>query len=220
SMQDIGATLSTLLGGGYVNRFNLEGRAYKVIPQVKDEFRRDGSQLNNYYLRAANGNMVPLSTVAHLTLSTQPNALNQFQQLNAVTIQGVTPPGGLGNALTFLQTKADEIMPGGFYVNYGGESRQYIQEGSALVVTFLFALIVIFLVLSAQFESFRDPLIILVAVPLSIFGALMPLFLGAATINIYTQIGLVTLIGLISKHGILMVEFANKLQETEGLDRR
>lgn len=219
SMQDVGASLSTLLGGGYINRFNLEGRAYKVIPQVQDEFRRDGSQLNNYYIRAADGSMVPLATIIRLTQSTEPNALNQFQQLNAATVQGV-PGVPLGEALAFLRDKAEETFPGGFQVNYAGESRQFIQEGSVLLVTFGFALIIIFLLLAAQFESFRDPLIILVSVPMSVFGALIPIFLGQATINIYTQIGLVTLIGLISKHGILMVEFANKLQETEGLEKR
>jgi len=221
NMEDIGDSLSTMLGGGYVNRFNLQGRAYKVIPQVQDEFRRDGSQLNDYYIRAADGSMVPLSTVVSLSSSTQPNRLSQFQQLNSATIQGVMRPGvSLGEALGFLQDKAKQALPNGYYVNYSGESRQYVQEGSAVMTTFLFALIVIFLVLAGQFESFRDPLIILIAVPMSICGALIPLALGLATVNIFTQIGLVTLIGLISKHGILMVEFANKLQEERGLSRR
>ncbi|HET9679773.1 MAG TPA: efflux RND transporter permease subunit [Gammaproteobacteria bacterium] len=220
SMQDIGASLSVLMSGGYINRFNLEGRAYKVIPQVKDEFRMDEDQLKNYYVRAENGDMIPLSTLITITRDIAPNALHQFQQLNSVTIMGVMQPGKLGATLNMLQTKAAEILPDGYYVNYAGQSRQFIQEGSGLLYTFAFALIIIFLVLAAQFESFRDPLIILVAVPLSIFGALLPIFLGIATINIYTQIGLVTLIGLISKHGILMVEFANKLQENEGVQRR
>lgn len=220
-MADIGASLSTLLGGGYVNRFNLEGRAYKVIPQVRDRFRRDGSQLNQYYIRAADGQMVPLSTVVHLTSEVQPNRLSQFQQLNSANVQGVMLPGvSLGDALTFLQDKSAEILPPGYSVNYAGQSRQFIEEGSALVLTFVFALVVIYLVLAAQFESFRDPLIILIAVPMSICGALIPLTLGLATVNIFTQIGLVTLIGLISKHGILMVEFANKLQSEQGLNRR
>ncbi|MGH8495179.1 MAG: efflux RND transporter permease subunit [Gammaproteobacteria bacterium] len=220
-MADIGSSLSTLYGGGFINRFNLQGRAYEVIPQVQDRFRRDGSQLNEYYIRASDGQMVPLSTVVRLTHDVQPNRLTQFQQLNSANIQGVMVPGvTLGDALAFLQTKAEEILPGGYSVNYAGESRQFIEEGSALVLTFLFALIVIFLVLAAQFESFRDPLIILIAVPMSICGALIPLTLGLATVNIFTQIGLVTLIGLISKHGILMVEFANKLQIEQGLNRR
>ena len=220
-MADIGRSLTTLLGGGFVNRFNLQGRAYEVIPQVADRFRREGSQLNEYYIRAADGQMVPLSTVVRLSHDVQPNRLTQFQQLNSANIQGVMVPGvSLGDALALLQAKAQEILPQGYSVNYAGESRQYVEEGGALLFTFAFALIVIYLVLAAQFESFRDPLIILVAVPMSICGALIPLTLGLATVNIFTQIGLVTLIGLISKHGILMVEFANKLQLEQGLDRR
>ena len=221
AMDDIGRSLATLLGGGFVNRFNLEGRAYEVIPQVADRFRRDGSQLNQYYIRGQNGQMVPLSTVVNLSYGVQPNRLTQFQQLNSANIQGVMRPGvALGDALAFLEAQAREILPRGYTVNYAGESRQYVEEGGALVFTFVFALIVIYLVLAAQFESFRDPLIILVSVPMSICGALIPLTLGFATVNIFTQIGLVTLIGLISKHGILMVEFANKLQVERGLDRR
>jgi multidrug efflux pump len=221
SMRDIGVSLGTLLGGGYVNRFNLQGRAYKVIPQVEDRFRRTQEQLSDYYVRTAGGRMIPLSTVVSLQRTTQPNRLSQFQQLNSATIQGLPRPGvTLGDALSFLEDKAREILPEGYFINYSGQSRQYVQEGGALMVTFAFALIVIFLVLAAQFESFRDPLIILVSVPMSISGALIPLALGVATVNIYTQIGLVTLIGLISKHGILMVEFANKLQEEKGYTRR
>lgn len=220
-MADIGRSLATLLGGGFVNRFNLQGRAYEVIPQVLDRFRRDGSQLNQYYIRAVDGQMVPLSTVVTLANDVEPNRLTQFQQLNSANIQGVMLPGvTLGDALAFLEAKAEEILPPGYSVNYAGESRQYVEEGSALVLTFVFALIVIYLVLAAQFESFRDPLIILIAVPMSICGALIPLTLGLSTVNIFTQIGLVTLIGLISKHGILMVEFANKLQIEQGLNRR
>ncbi len=220
-MTDIGRSLSTLLGGGFVNRFNLQGRAYEVIPQVADRFRRDGSQLNQYYIRAGDGQMVPLSTVVRLAHDVQPNRLTQFQQLNSANIQGVMLPNvTLGDALEFLEARAAEILPPGYKVNYAGESRQFVEEGSALVLTFLFALVVIYLVLAAQFESFRDPFIILIAVPMSICGALVPLALGFATVNIFTQIGLVTLIGLISKHGILMVEFANKLQLEQGLDRR
>ncbi len=220
-MSDIGSSLATLLGGGYVNRFSLEGRSYKVIPQVRDEFRREGDQLNQYYIRTGTGETVPLSTVVSFSERTQPSQLTQFQQLNAATIQGVPRPGvSLGDALDFLNQKAEELFPGGFYANYAGESRQFAQEGSAMMITFFFALLVIYLVLAAQFESFRDPLIILVSVPMSLCGALIPLTLGAATINIYTQVGLVTLIGLISKHGILMVEFANKLQEEKGMSVR
>ncbi|HZD54566.1 MAG TPA: efflux RND transporter permease subunit [Woeseiaceae bacterium] len=220
-MSDIGRSLATLLGGGFVNRFNLEGRAYEVIPQVEDRFRRDGSQLNQYYIRAMDGQMVPLSTVVRLAYGVQPNRLTQFQQLNSANIQGVMIPGvTLGDALGFLESKAKEILPPGYTVDYAGEARQYVEEGSALLFTFVFALIVIYLVLAAQFESFRDPFIILISVPMSISGALIPLTLGLATVNIFTQIGLVTLIGLISKHGILMVEFANRLQIEQGMNRR
>jgi multidrug efflux pump len=155
----------------------------------------------------------------------QPNGLPTFQQLNSATLQAVPFPGrSLGEALGFLQAKAKEILPEGFSIDYQGESRQFVNEGNSLLATFAFALIVIFLVLAAQFESFRDPFIILVALPTSMFGALLPLNIlsvfGLASLNIYSEIGLVTLIGLISKHGILMVEFANKLQAEQGYDRR
>ncbi|MFN4088967.1 MAG: multidrug efflux RND transporter permease subunit [Alphaproteobacteria bacterium] len=223
-MQDIGGALGTMLGGGYVNRFNLYGRSYEVIPQVPRDFRLTADWLTRYQVRTAGGDLVPLSTVATVSRTVQPNALTSFQQLNAATIQGVPFPGQtLGDALALLEEKAAEILPEGFAYDYQGESRQFIQEGGTLVVTFVFALVVIFLVLAAQYESFRDPFIVLVALPTSIFGALLPLniggILGLTSINIYTQIGLVTLIGLISKHGILMVDFANRLQE-EGMSRR
>ena len=164
---------------------------------------------------------MPLSSVATVEQSVQPNALTSFQQLNSATLQGVPFPGRtVGEAIDFLKATAGEKLPEGFSYDFQGESRQYVQEGSTLVITFVFALIIIYLVLAAQYESFRDPLIILIALPTAMFGALIPLNLGLATINIYTQVGLVTLIGLISKHGILMVDYANHLQENEGLDRR
>ena len=224
SMQDIGSTLATLLGGNYVNRFNLYGRSYEVIPQVPREYRLTPDWLTRYQLRTAEGALVPLSTVATVSQSVQPNSLPTFQQLNSATLQGVPFPGRtLGEALAFLQQEAKKDMPEGFTIDYQGESRQFIQEGNTLLLTFVFALIVIYLVLAAQFESFRDPFIILIALPTSMFGALLPLnllgIMGMASMNIYSQIGLVTLIGLISKHGILMVEFANRLQE-EGMGRR
>jgi multidrug efflux pump len=223
-MQDIGSSLATLLGGNYVNRFSLNSRSYQVIPQAPRDFRLTPDWLTRYQLRTGSGALVSLATVASLSTSVQPNGLPTFQQLNAATLQGVPFPGHtLGEAISFLQKKAKELLPSGYSVDYQGESRQFVQEGNTLAVTFIFALIVIFLVLAAQFESFRDPLIILIALPTSMFGALLPLnilgVVGAASINIYSQIGLVTLIGLISKHGILMVEFANKLQE-EGFNRR
>ncbi len=151
----------------------------------------------------------------------QPNALTTFQQLNSAILSGVPFPGRtVGEAIDFLKAKAGEVLPEGFSYDFQGESRQYVQEGSRLAVTFVFALIIIYLVLAAQYESFRDPLIILIALPTAMFGALIPINLGLASINIYTQVGLVTLIGLISKHGILMVDYANHLQENEGLGRR
>ncbi len=223
-MDDIGNALATFLGGNYVNRFNLYGRSYEVIPQAPRDYRLTADWLTRYQVRTAAGDMVPLSTVASVSQTVQPNALTSFQQLNSATLSGVPFPGHtLGEALDFLKQKAGEILPEGFSYDFQGESRQYVQEGNTLVYTFIFALIVIYLVLAAQYESFRDPFIILIALPTAMFGALLPLniggFLGVTSINIYTQIGLVTLIGLISKHGILMVDFANRLQE-QGLPRR
>ncbi len=220
-MSDIGGSLATLLGGNYVNRFNLYGRSYQVIPQVPRDFRLSADWLKRYQVRTTTGALVPLSSVASVQQSVQPNALTSFQQLNSATLQGVPFPGRtIGEAVDFLKTTASQKLPEGFSYDFQGESRQYVQEGGTLVITFVFALIIIYLVLAAQYESFRDPLIILIALPTAIFGALIPINLGLASINIYTQVGLVTLIGLISKHGILMVDYANHLQENEGLDRR
>ncbi len=221
-MSDIGNALGAMLGGGYVNYFSLYGRAYKVVPQVAQAERLNPAQLAGYYLRSASGDMVPLSTVAHLETVTVPQSVNHFQQLNAATVSGVPFPGVTqGDALGYLQDLAARTLPQGYTVDYSGQSRQFVQESSALVVTFFFALIIIFLALAAQFESFRDPVIILVSVPMSICGALIfiSLGVGGASLNIYTEVGLVTLIGLISKHGILIVEFANKLQ-LQGLSKR
>ena len=225
TMQDIGATLATFLGGNYVNRFNLEGRSYQVIPQAPRDFRLSEDWLTRYQLRTASGALVPLSTVASVTAKLQPNALTSFQQLNSATLSGVPFPGHtLGEALTFLQAKASELFPEGYSYDFQGESRQFMHEGNTLALAFVFSLIVIYLVLAAQFESFRDPFIILIALPTSMFGALLPLNImgvfGAASINIYTQIGLMTLIGLISKHGILMVDFANHMQRDQKLSPR
>ncbi len=221
NMQAIGSSLTSALSGGYVNFFNLEGRSYQVIPQLDRRFRQNPSQLGQIYVHAANGQMVPLSTVVTPLALTRPNAVSHFQQLNAATIQGVMMPGvTLGQGLEFLQTAANEVLPKGFANDFGGQSRQFVQEGNALIMAFFLAVLVIFLVLSAQYESFRDPLIVLISVPMSICGALIPLNLGAASINIYTQVGLITLIGLISKHGILIVSFANQLQREKNLDKR
>ena len=222
-MSDVGSALAAMLGGGYVNYFSMEGRSYKVIPQVEQQSRLTAQQLLDYHIRTADGQSVPLSTVAHIVTRTMPQSLNHFQQLNGAVIQGVMMPGvTLGDALAVLQRLAAHDLPQGYSVDYGGTSRQFMQESSGFVATFAFAVIIIFLALAAQFESFRDPLIILVSVPMSIAGALIfiSLGVGGASINIYTEVGLVTLMGLISKHGILIVQFANELQRKSAMTKR
>lgn len=222
TMQDVGSSLAAMLGGGYVNYFGLDGRSYKVIPQVQQKFRLNAEQLQDYHIRTADGVTVSLSTVASISMKTVPQSLNRFQQVNAAIVSGVAFPGvTLGDALASLQAIAKEVLPPGYTVDYGGQSRQLVKESSGFVFTFVFALIIIFLALAAQFESFKDPLIILVSVPMSIAGALIfiALGIGNASLNIYTEVGLVTLMGLISKHGILIVEFANNKQK-EGLSKR
>jgi multidrug efflux pump len=219
-LSQAGQDLSTLMGGNYVNRFSILGRSYKVIPQVKRVERLTADQLSQIYVKGSSDKLVPLSTFATLKTTTQPRSLNKFQQLNAVRIQGVIPPSvPLDQALTFLETQAKQILPQGFTVDYAGESRQLRVEGSKFLGTFMLSGILIYLVLAAQFESFRDPFIILAgSVPLAISGALMFSFLGFTSLNIYSQVGLITLVGLISKNGILIVQFANHLQE-EGRDK-
>ena len=220
SMRDIGQTLAVMLGEAEINRFTLQGRSYKVIPQAERGFRLTKEELEKYYLRTTGGELVPLSAVIRLESRVEPNELAQFQQLNSTTIQGMMmPPNSLGTGLEFLHGKLQEIAPAGFREGYTGASRRFIQEAASFPLLFGLALILIFLVLAAQFNSFRDPVVVMITVPLSIFGAMVPIALGFATLNIYTQVGLLTLIGLISKHGILIVEFANQ-QAARGLERR
>lgn len=219
STQELGTTLATLLGEQEINRFTLDGRSYKVIAQVERAYRDNPDWIGRYHVKNAKGELVPLATLVTVSEHAQPRKLNQFQQLNSAIVQGV-PLVSQGEAIATVQQIAREEAPSGFAFDYAGASRQFIQEGSTLWITFAMALAIIFLVLAAQFESFRDPLVILVTVPLSICGALIPMFLGFSSMNIYTQIGLVTLIGLITKHGILIVEFANGLRRDQGLSAR
>ena len=218
SLADISRDLGSLLGGGYVNRFVNDGRSYRVIPQVERGERLNADQLLNYHVRGPDGTLIALSTIATLKDTVEPRTLNRFQQLNAVKITGVGP--SVDAALVKLEAKAKEILPPDYSIDYGGQSRQLRNEGNALWKAGVLALLLIFLVLAAQFNSFRDPFIILLgSVPLALVGAMLPIFLWETTLNIYSQIGLITLVGLIAKNGILLVEFANALQE-EGLRKK
>ncbi|EBA01640.1 efflux RND transporter permease subunit [Marinobacter sp. ELB17] len=220
SMRDVGQQLSSMLGGGYVNRFSMEGRSYQVIPQVDQNFRTDEQALKDYYIRADNGALVPLSSVVSFSRDVEPSNRTQFNQQNSLTLEGVVSPGVVsGTAMDFMEQASADIFPQSFGFDYKGETRQQAKQGSALMVTFFLSLLVIYLVLAAQFESWRDPLIILISVPMSVAGAMAFIVLGFATMNIYTQVGLITLIGVVSKNGILIVEFANQLQKNKGLNK-
>ena len=222
-MRQVGADLGAALGGNYVNRFSIQGRSYKVIPQLTRSERLNEDQLRNIYVTGADGALVQLSSIATMQTTAQPRELKRFQQLNAAVIQGAPMPGTtLEDALAVLEEAAEELFPPGqgYRVDYAGESRQLRTEGGTGNTLLLFSIAMIFLVLAAQFESFRSPLIILLgSVPLALTGALLFPYLGFTTINIYSQVGLVTLVGLVSKNGILIVEFANQLQRERGLNK-
>ncbi|AWM88523.1 efflux RND transporter permease subunit [Microvirga sp. 17 mud 1-3] len=220
-VNEIGNTLGALVGGAPISKFDRDNRSYDVISQVKQEDRLNPERLGTYYVRASDGSMVPLSALVHIETNAAPASIEQFNQLNSATLSALPLPGvTTSEGLQTLRSIAKDILPQGFYEDYAGQSRLEVQEGSSIALAFGLAIIVIYLVLAAQFESFRDPFIIMMSVPLSMFGAMIFLNLGLATLNIYTEVGLITLVGLITKHGILMVEFANELQEKHGVNRR
>ncbi|WP_435657980.1 efflux RND transporter permease subunit [Brucella pituitosa] len=220
-VSDIGSTLGLLTGGAKIAQFDRDSNSYDIISQVPDIYRSNPEKLGDFYVRSVSGSMVPLSSVIQIKTNASPAAIEQFNQLNSATISALPMPSvTTGQGLQTLVNLAQQKMPEGFFLDYSGQSRLEVEQGNTIMIAFGLAVIVIYLVLAAQFESFRDPFIIMMSVPLSIFGAIVPLNLGLGTLNIYTQVGMITLVGLITKHGILMVEFANQQRRLHGHSRR